>query len=394
MPNDALGIPAVPNGHPNEDDVLLNAETPDDAVEEELEEESDEEEKSDDDEEGKQDDEEKVEEDDEEEPEVKLPFDRPTVKALREAYPDIFKKFPSLRDSYFREIEFTKIFPSVDDAKEAVQENEAFNTISDAALEGDPVPILESLEKTDKKAFTLFAAGFLPALYKRDQETYREIITPVVENLFRQAYRSSDEDTRKAAVTLAKFIFDEHGEEIAQGKKTMSKLQDLAKQQKELQTRRAEETSKALRAAYSDVASQIGQNLTAMAMKQVDPNKTFSPFIRKQLATKAVERIMKQLESDDSHKSVMANRWKKAKQNGYTTEEKGKIVSTFLARAKSLVPSATEKVRTLASGKEGRPTSRGEAPKKEALGGRPSSNHGTPNRKDLRKMTDLEILEM
>src|SRR5258708_40226989 len=37
------------------------------------------------------------------------PFDRPSIKQLEEAFPGLMKKFPSLRDMYFREAEYSKI---------------------------------------------------------------------------------------------------------------------------------------------------------------------------------------------------------------------------------------------------------------------------------------------
>src|SRR5438445_13483185 len=63
------------------------------------------------------------EEEDEEdlvlEKDAKIPFDRPTIKAIKAEFPEFFNKFPELKESYLREIEFTKIFPTVEDAKEA-----------------------------------------------------------------------------------------------------------------------------------------------------------------------------------------------------------------------------------------------------------------------------------
>ena len=390
MPLDALGTPA---GSVTEDVRELESVDPEEVVEEEEESEETPDEESE--EEEPEPEEEETEEEEEPEP---IAFERPTVKALKEAYPDIFKKFPSLKDSYFREIEFTRIFPSVEDAREAVQENEAFSGLSDSALEGDPSPLLESLEKTDKKAFEVFNLSYLPTLYKRDQQMYQAVVLPVIENLFRSAYKSSNEDTRKAAVELAKFIFDDDGEAIAQGKKTLSKVKDVLDEQKKVRDARDQNISKQFQTAYGDVSAKIGKNLESMILKDFDPNKAYSPFVRKQLAAKVAERIFKQLESDEGHKSVMANRWKKAKQNGYTNEDRSKIVSTFLARAKSLIPSTSEKVRSLANGrsKEDRtPARRPPEARRENLGGRPPSrSNGAPDKAAMRKMTDLQILEM
>ena len=43
-------------------------------------------------------------EEEEAEPVAELhPFERPSLKMIQEQYPDFFKKFPSMRDMYFRE---------------------------------------------------------------------------------------------------------------------------------------------------------------------------------------------------------------------------------------------------------------------------------------------------
>src|SRR6516225_9215499 len=63
-------------------------------------------------------------EDTEKEPDVKIPFYRPPISAIKEKYPNFFKDFPELKESYFREMRFTELFPTVEDAKEAVSENE------------------------------------------------------------------------------------------------------------------------------------------------------------------------------------------------------------------------------------------------------------------------------
>ena len=52
-------------------------------------------------------------EEEEDEPKVTY-YDRPTVKQIKDKYPDFFKSFPQLRDMYFRESEFSKVFPTID----------------------------------------------------------------------------------------------------------------------------------------------------------------------------------------------------------------------------------------------------------------------------------------
>lgn len=406
---------AVPNGHPNEDDLLLREgldtfgeDSPDEEDDEDESSEEadgtkkekkgpDTEDKTDDDDEDESNEESEDSEDDDKKPQI--PFDRPTVKAIKAEFPEFFTKFPTLKDAYFREIEFTKLFPTIEEAKESFEDNQAFSTLSDAALAGDPTPILESIDKTDSKAFQLFATSFLPALFKRNQETYQEAITPIFEGLIRQMYKSSDDNIKNSGLNIAKFIFgDDHAEDIAKGTKTFSKLTQLTEDQKKTKTENDERVAKGFTDAYNHVESQINLGLKTLILRDFDPNKAFSKFMRNQLADEVVKRIKKQLESDTAHGAVMGARWKRAKSTGYNNDEKSKIVATFLARAKSLIPNTSERVRSLALGKHvenSEKRTRQLAPvKRELNGGRPSSGKTPSEKRDYKKMSDMEILAL
>lgn len=397
-------IPTVPNGTPNEDDVLLNDDSAvvesEDLEDEDEDEDEDEHSPTKKDEEDSESKEEEVDEDDEDEEGKKseIPFDRPSVKDIKAKFPEFFKEFPELKEAFFREQEFTKVFPTVEEAREAAEENVAFSTLSDAALDGDPAPLLESLEKTDAKALKIFSAGFLPALYKRNQEVYHEVVTPVFENLIKQLYKSTDENMRNSALNIAQYIFgEEHAEAIAQGKKTFSTITQLTDEQKKLKERRDQEVSTKFRETYNHVETQINSSLKALILKDFDPNKVFSKFMRNQLADEVVKRIHVQLRSDKAHSTIMSSRWKRAKSNGYTNDDKSKIISTFLARAKSLIPGTSDKVRNLAHGKVSKHSDiRREkiAPERREVNGGRAPNGRASKEVDYRKMSDMDILNL
>lgn len=347
--------------------------------------------------------EEKEEEEDDEEKEVKILLDRPSVKEIRTKYPDLFKDFPSLREAFFREREFTALFPTVEDAKEAFENNEAYDQLSDSAFQGDPGPLMESLSRSDKRAHDTFAMAFLPDLYKRDQEVYGAVITPLFENLVKTLYKSTDENLKNSAINLAQYLWGEHGESVASGKKTLSSSVQLSKEQAALKASREEQVAQKFQQTYNEVSSELQVQLRALVMKDFDPNQVFSKLVRNQLANETVRRIFKQLESDEAHKAVMGARWKRARSNGYSESDKSKIISTFLARARTLVPATREKVRKAALGKvngkeaddKSLPVHKTVEHPREARGGKPPGGSRVPAPKvDYRKMSDLDILKM
>jgi len=105
MPEDVTEV--VPADDKTDEELLVEE------VPEEKEEEKKEEEKKE---------EAKEEEEEEEEEELELGPRRPSFKEIKEKYPDFFKTFPELREAFFRESEYTKIFPTVEDAKEALED--------------------------------------------------------------------------------------------------------------------------------------------------------------------------------------------------------------------------------------------------------------------------------
>ena len=329
-----------------------------------------------------------------------IPFDRPTITEIKAEFPDFFKKFPALKDSYFRELEFSKLFATVDDAKEAFEDNEAFNALSDSALSGDPTPLLDSVQKTDPRAYELFVESFLPALYKKSQDLYVQVVNPLFQNLVRSLFANQDENTRNAGLVLSDFLFGSDGESIAKGLKSITKITEPSAEQKKMKEQRENQLTTGFRASVGKVQESVIKNMETLVLKNAsfDPNKVFSPFLRKQGAQEVIKRIMKQLESDKGHMTVMGARWKRARSNGYTSDDESKIISTYLARAKSLIPDACSKVSaamlgTKVKAADNKREQTKSAPREINSGrtsdGRSSSQSG---KVDYSKMSDIDIL--
>ena len=186
---------------------------------------------------------------------VQIPFDRPSIKAINEKFPGFFKEFPQLKDAIFREARFTSYFPTVDDAKEAFEDNEAFTNLSDSALSGDSAPLLDSIFKTDAKAGLAFSVSFLPNLYKKDPEAYSQTVTPLFENFLRQVYKSNDESMKNSAINAASFLWGEDAESIVIGKKTLSKAIQISEDIKKEKETKDNNASSAFRSSASNVST-------------------------------------------------------------------------------------------------------------------------------------------
>lgn len=386
IPPTEVKEPTKSGPHPDEDLNILDEETP--LTEEEVEEEEipDEEET----EEGT----EETPEEEEEQEGIEIPHDRPTPKEVKAKYPNFFKDFPELKEGFFREIEYTKLFPTVEDAKEALEDNSAFRVLQDSAFKGDSGPILQAIQKSDPTAFTRFARNFIPTLYKMDQNLYSETVNPLFENLVRYAFnegkKHNNENLQNAALVLSELLFETDG--IAKGEKTIVKKLEPLKDTKE-------QDATLFRTAFGKVSPKIVSSMNSLIAKDLDPNRVFSPFLRDKIVEEVRNRIDKQLEMDDGHRRVMSSRWARAKDQGYIDAELSKIISTYLARAKALIPSIRDDVRKRALATKQRNSDKREErvksrtpERREATGGRPTKPPSKNGKVNYREMSDLDIL--
>lgn len=318
-----------------------------------------------------------------------IPFDRPAIADIKAKYPNFFKDFPSLRDAFYREVEYTKLFPTVEDAKEAFEDNEAFSSLRESILAGDSAPLLDAVESQGKESLELFASQFLTKLYKKDEGIYRQVVTPLFENVVRSLYSSTDENDRNAALVISNYLFGTT--EIAEGKKTFIKRVESPKTDETKDNANFQRVS-------AELLSRANTTLAGEVLKGLDPNGVLAPFIKKQVVRQIIEDIHEQLVKDPSHIAVMNARWKRAKLNNYSEEDKAKIITTFLARAKSILPSIRAKVvkdalgtQSSASKEKGERISRN-IERKEVVGSKSSESYKSNGKLDYRKMSDLDIL--
>lgn len=334
----------------------------------------------------------------EEETKPDIPFNRPTVSTIKAKYPNFFKDFPEMRESYFREIEFTKIFPTVDDAKEAFEDNEAFSNLRESILNGQSQSLIDAVsDASDDKGVSLvvFGRNFLTDVHKKDPMLYSHIITPLFENMVRSVAISSDENERNAALVMSKWLFGTT--EVAEGTKTFTSEVKVNKV-----------SSKDDEASYNNHMQDAGNKANRALAVIIAEDELFkqqtkglSNFAKNAAVKEIIDGIHSQLKVDPAHAAIMNSRWKRAKDRGYSDDEKAKIISTFLARAKHVIPTVRSKVLKEALGIQSKANNdrsdrlRKTVVKNREVHGSSQSSRTTNNsngKVDYRKMSDMDIL--
>jgi hypothetical protein len=336
------------------------------------------------------------------------PFDRPSLKNINEAYPDFFKKFPSMRDMYFREAEYSKLFATIDDAKEASENNVAFTNIRDDVFNGNGDKFMSAINSVDPKGLERFAGNFLSNLTKTNMNAFWNAANPLIEDVSRAMYNrgkaEGDSNIVNAALHLSQFFFGKT--DIAEGKSsTVPRVDEgqikLDQEKREWEDRKHLEFRSSLE---TDLRTQLDDIIIGLDERtgktKLDPNDVLSPFIRQTIVDHVVQDIGAALAADTSHLRYMDSLWSRAKTNGRKDSDKQKIISAYLNRARSMAPALRSKYVSEALGRRSRAA--GEKLKKvESIPARTpnvgrSSNgkdNYSPYKKiDYRKTSDYDIL--
>ena len=307
------------------------------------------------------------------------PFNRPSLKSIEEKFPGFFKQFPALRDMYFREAEYSKLFPTVDDAKEADENNIAFNSIRESVFQGNGSKLFSAIKEVSDKDLEKFSTTVLSTLYQVHPQSFWRAANPLVEdiarNMFEKGKREGNESMQNAAKYLSDYFFGNI--EIAEGKKTsIIKVEDNSEVNKEREKFDNERHNAFRSTVENDLRSQLVTAIEGKDSKtgksRLDPDSVFSNFIRTTIIDRIIEDLGSQLSSDKDHIRYMDSLWSKAKQSGRTDSDKSRLVTSYLARAKSLIPSLRSKYVSEALGQKTRVAS-GKKEKVEEISERTSS---------------------
>lgn len=362
---------------------------------------TDEEDESDD-----EDDDEEGEDDEEDDKEVFK--GRPRLSDLKKAFPDIYKKFPELRDVITREYKLSQVFGTVEEAEEAGAKVENFNTIEAALLAGDSTPILDQLAENDPEALAKVVENFLPAVIKKSQDLYLVAAVPIIEQLLHNAYTNGKQTNNKnlmlSAQHIAQFMFNKPDipDPARRGQRGPSEAEQR------LEAERATWKKTRFNEASQEVSGAIDAELEAEILKGLDPDKKLSKRQRASLIKEIKDEIDATLGKDEAHKRQMAAMWKKAASADYPRDQRGQIKNAFLARAKALVPSVRTRLRAEwfgdeqeeVSGDKNKDRQQGDKKKKkrqlpdsgQAGGGGPK-RPPTPGQVNYDKTSDMDLIE-
>src|SRR6186713_1960848 len=87
-------------------------------------------------------------------------------------YPKLFKDFPYLEKAYYREQQFTEIYPTIQDARILAEMANILDAAEKQLMNGDITIFLQDAKAEDQNAFNKSADNYLPTLMKVDHHAY------------------------------------------------------------------------------------------------------------------------------------------------------------------------------------------------------------------------------
>ena len=327
---------------------------------------------------------------------------RPKLADIKKEFPTLLKKFPAIREIYYREASFTEIFPTVDDAKEAESKSSTLDFLdNELTKKGDPSVLINNLPD---ESIANIADLILPGLAKRNPELYMRAVGPALKKGILAAAKdgqlAKNESLVNAAVYLHNYFFEtpDLNAPLKFGKQN-SDDPEIAKQRKELD-QRIEAHNKEKQTSFDQSIYATSNKLVKEDLvKTFDPNNALPDITRNLLIKSIIDEVDEKLGADKNFMQKVKSIRIKAAQAGYTKEYKTRLISAYLGAFRALVGPVRQRVKQEALGKL---TTQKQAPKKRFI---PAAGKSDPaprikpvgkiNPKDVdwSKTSDLDFLE-
>lgn len=282
-------------------------------------------------------------------------------KEILAKYPKLFKDFPYLEKAYYREQQYTKILPTIDDAKEALSKAETLDKFENDLADGNITTMLSAVSKADKNAFYKMADNWMLTLKEVDEKAYNNVLGNVIKHtimaMVGEAKASNNDALRDAAAILNQYAFASSNfipPRLLSETKSDNKNTD---RDDKLTARENAFAKQKLDNAVEDLDTRVNTSYKSTIEAYIDPKGSMTDFVKKNAIREAVENLEELISRDDRFKILTDKLWARASQDDYSKDSIKKIQTAFITKAKTLLPSVIKKARQEAlRGNSGRNT--------------------------------------
>jgi len=314
-------------------------------------------------------------------------------------YPKLFKDFPYLEKAYYREQQFTEVFPTINDAKASAEKSRILDTVEQQVMNGDITTVMRAAKDENQEAFLKLADNYLPALRHVDQQAYYHVLGNVIKDTIITMVRESralgeqGAPLQAAANILNQFVF---GSQNFTPPVPLSRQSDPRERDREQQFQEQERqrTYSTFESVKDDLQTRADNVLMATIDGNIDPRGSMTDYVKTHAVKEAYDKLDDLLSKDRHFRGLLDRLWEKAFERGFDKESQDKIKSAYLSKAKTLLPSVIKKVRNDALKGLGRRASEesDDANENESTPKRSQSNSGRPQAPPsgkIRKPSDI-----
>ena len=308
-------------------------------------------------------------------------------------YPKLFKDFPHLEKSSYRDQQFTEMFSTLEDAKEVLEKAETLDTYETELVEGDTSSIIKAVKANDEDAFNKLVDEYMPSLRKVDENAYFHVIGGVIKNaiisMVSEGKKTGNKQLNAAAQLVNQFVFGTS--EFSTHEKLSSRG---SKEDDKLITEKEEFLRERFETARDDLSTRVHNVLKSTIDDAIDPKDSMSAFVKKHAVTDAMTLLESAIRSDPDFMKVIDGLWRKASGVKFNVASTKRIRGVYLSKAKTLLPAVIKRSRRDALKGSGQKTASSSKSRSSDEGRRSASSRRSSSKKsdDGRGMSTLDFL--
>lgn len=314
------------------------------------------------------------------EEEISVP---PKKKAILEAYPDFFKKFPAVEKMIYRDREYTEMFGSIEDAKELVARSEEFSAFEASLLSGNTEDVLKKVKEADPKAFDKIVDNYLEVLKKVDNDAFLDVSEVfsrrIIKGMIATAKKNNDEKLHDAAVGLHEYLFGDRNWKEPTPRVPIEKDAEKA----ELDKERQEFMTQKFNDARDGLQKRVDNTLRSTIADHIDPRGVMSAYEKKNAINDALNRIHAKIGEDKVFIKNLQRLWGNAFGKNFSSDTIDAIRKNYLGKSTPILNTVLKEIRAeVIKGKTRRNSEEEEKettprePRKTINAGRPSQQSG------------------
>lgn len=264
-------------------------------------------------------------------------------------YPNLFKDFPYLEKAYWREQQFTEVFPTIDDAKSAREDAQILGKFEGDLLKGNIETVLKAVKDKSPNSFNKVANDYLKTLANVDERAYLNVISNLtkhtISSMAAKARSSNNEALMQAATILNQFVFGSD-EWVPPKELPVEEAENKENpKSKEIEDREKAFNQRQFDTARTDINTRVGNSLKATIDANIDPKKAMTDYVRKNASRDAMEILTGLIAKDTRFKALNEKLWEAAFKANFSKESTDRIRAAHLSKAKTLLPSVLKKAR-------------------------------------------------